>query len=120
MGEYVKILGSPADVISTASLISGAAEALQSDMGPLISSIQALESPSVIGGDEFATEFRKAYEQSTPTSATESGNANLVTQDSGRKLGEQALTIGNAASGAMTDYLVQDGLGEADIRSIST
>jgi hypothetical protein len=117
MANFVNITGSPDDIIATATLISGAGEALRNDMGGLISAIQALDTPAVIGGDEFATEFRKSYEQPTPQEAP-IGKANAVTLDAGKSIGEQATSIGDAASKAMADYLVQDGLGAADIAAV--
>jgi len=120
MGDYVGINGNPADIIGTATLITGAAEALKSSLGGLIGAIEALESPAVVGTDEFAKEFAKSYEQAIPVGDGRTEQANTATKDSARTLADQAIQIGGAAGTAMTDYLVTDGLGAADIGSIST
>jgi hypothetical protein len=120
MGDYLKITGDPADIIGTASLISGAAESLQGSLTGLVAAVEALESPGTIGGDSFATEFLKNYHQSVAVGDGADKFANDATKDSAKSLAEQAIQIGDAASGAMTDYVVTDGLGQTDIASLGT
>ncbi len=120
MGDYVRIDGDPADIIGTATLITGAAEGLKSSLGALIGAVEALESPAVLGTDEFGREFVKSYRQAIPVGEGKTGEVNTATKDSARSLADEAIQIGNAASTAMTDFMVTDGLGEADIGSINT
>jgi hypothetical protein len=120
MGDYLGIDGDPADIIGTATLITGAAEALKSSLGGLIGAVEALETPAVLGNDDFAREFAKSYGQAIPVGEGRTEQVNAATKDSVRTLADQAIQIGGAAGTAMTDYLVTDGLGAADIGSVST
>lgn len=115
MSDYVKVTGSPADIIGVAAVISGAASALGADLVGLLADVHRLESDAVIGGDDFATEFKKSYRQSTPA-----GDANVATQQAATAVAQQAVDYGSSVGSAMQDYLVTDGQGAADIGSIST
>jgi hypothetical protein len=119
MSNFFKITGSPAELIGTASRITAAGNALEADLKGLIANIRSLESDGVIGNDDFAHEFVKTYRKDTPT-GDGSATATDATKDASLSLAEASSQLGEAVSSTMTDYMVTDGQGAADIRSVHT
>jgi hypothetical protein len=110
VSEFVKVTGSPADVIGAATLITGAGEALKAQMPGLLSEIERLETDDVIGRDEFAAGFTKTYRQ--PAAA---GSGSAATKQAATTVSGAGGQIGGAVISAMQDYMVTDGQGAADI-----
>lgn len=117
MSNEVKITGSPAAIIGTASTLTAVGEALGADLAGLLGDIERLESDAVIGTDDFAKEFVKTYRKDTPT-ATGSATATDATKQAAKSLATASAGLGDAVSSAMQDYLVTDELGAADIGSV--
>jgi hypothetical protein len=114
MGEFLKLTGDPADVIGAATLITGAAESLKADLAGLFADVARLDTPAVLGHDEFAANFDHSYRSPQPT-ATGDKPADQATRDAANGVGDIATAYGGAIVSAMQDYTVTDGRAKADI-----
>jgi hypothetical protein len=114
MGEFLRLNRDPAEVIGAATLITGAAASLKADLAGLFADVARLETPAVLGHDEFATNFDHSYRAPQPTPGGDQP-ANLASRDAANGIADVATAYGGAIVTSMQDYAVTDGQAKADI-----